>query len=129
MATKPVKKMKPTPLAFVPPKKGPGGRPEKVIDADSVYQLGLIHCTAEEAASVLQCDRATIYNRPELIDALKRGWDDGQKSLKRWMHDKAEKGDTTMMIWLSKQRLGYKDKKEEEQHQVVFNVTVNEVPK
>jgi hypothetical protein len=33
-----------------------------------------------------------------------------------------------MMIWLSKQHLGYKDAQPEEASLVIFNVQINEVP-
>lgn len=108
------------------PKKN--GRKKKEIDPDQVFRLAHIHCTVDEIASVLNCHRDTIYAR--FSDVLRRGHEEGQMSIKRKMHDKAfaGAGDTTMLIWLSKQRLGYKDKQPEEATQVNFNVYVNEVP-
>lgn len=103
------------------------GRKKLDIDGESVYKLGLIHCTIPEVAAVLGCSQATITGR--FLGDLHRGHDEGQMSLKRRMHEKAMTGDTTMLIWLSKQRLGYKDKQPEEATQVHFNVYVNEVPK
>jgi len=107
------------------PKKN--GRHKLDIDPASVFELAKIHCTAEEIASVLKCHRDTIYAR--FSDVLRAGHEEGQMSLKRKMHEKAMSGDTQMLIWLSKQRLGYKDKQPEEATQVNFNVYVNEVPK
>lgn len=108
------------------PKKN--GRHKLDIDPESVYSLAKIHCTAKEIAAVLNCHVDTIYAR--FSDVLQRGHEDGQASLKRKMHQKAldGAGDTQMLIWLSKQRLGYKDKQPEEATQVNFNVYVNEVP-
>lgn len=105
------------------------GRPKVVVSYEAVYDLALIHCTADEIAATLRCDRAVIYEK--FVDALRRGHEEGQKSLKRKMHEKAfaGNGDTTMLIWLSKQRLGYKDKQPEEAMQINFNVFVNEIPK
>ena len=57
-------------------------------------------------------------------------------SLKRKMHQVAleghkGEGDTSMLIWLSKQRCGYKDppRAPEEASNTVINVHVKEVPK
>lgn len=105
------------------------GRHKLGVDPESVYKLGLIHCTAEEAASVLGCHKDTIYNR--FFDDLKRGHEDGQMSIKRKMHEKALSGagDNTMLIWISKQRLGYKDRQPEDTGNVNLNVYIDEVPK
>ena len=105
------------------------GRPKVMVSYEAVYDLALIHCTVDEIAATLRCDRSVVYER--FADALQRGHQEGQQSLKRKMHEKAfaGSGDTAMLIWLSKQRLGYKDRQPEEQTQINFNVYVNEVPK
>ena len=100
------------------------GRPKKDITDDQVYKLGLIHCTVEEAAAVLDCSRDTIYAR--FSDALRRGHQDGQKSLKRKMHEIAMDGNVSMLIWISKQRLGYKDAQPEDQPSTTINVTISQ---
>jgi hypothetical protein len=109
------------------PKKN--GRKKKNIDPAQVFRLAHIHCTVNEIASVLGCAVSVIYER--FPEQLRRGHEEGQMSLKRKMHEKAFAGvgDTTMLIWLSKQRLGYKEKQPEEATQLHFNVYVNEVPK
>ncbi len=105
------------------------GRPKVQITAQQVYDLAKIHCTANEISASLNCATSVIYDH--FSESLRRGHEDGQMSLKRKMHEKAfaGNGDTTMLIWLSKQRLGYKDKQPEEQTQINFNVFINEVPK
>lgn len=105
---------------------GPG-RNKKEISSDQVYRLALIHCTANEIAAVLDCHKDTIYDR--FSDVLQRGHEEGQMSLKRKMHEVAMAGDTKMLIWLSKQRCGYKDVQPEDATQINFNVYTNEVPK
>jgi hypothetical protein len=106
-----------------------GGRPKVTITAQQVYDLAKIHCTADEISACLNCAASVIFDR--FSEPLRRGHQDGQQSLKRKMHEKAfsGSGDTTMLIWLSKQRLGYKDRQPEEQTQINFNVFINEVPK
>lgn len=103
------------------------GRPLKEITEDQVYRLALIHCTIPEIASTLDCGISTIKDRFSAV--LHRGHEEGQMSLKRKMHEVAMAGDTKMLIWLSKQRLGYKDVQPEEATQVHFNVHVMEIPK
>lgn len=104
------------------------GRHKLDINADSVFRLAKIHCTAAEIASVLRCSRETIYDR--FSDDLHRGHEEGQMSIKRKMHEKAFKGDgdTQMLIWLSKQRCDYKDRRHEEETNTTFNISIKEVP-
>ena len=106
--------------------KNKGGRPKKDIDPNLVYDLAKIHCTKEEIATILGCSRETLYAR--FSDVLQKGDDDGKKSLKRKMHEVAMNGNVTMLIWLSKQRLGHKDRQPEEAPNTVINVQINEVP-
>lgn len=106
-----------------------GGRPPTPVTHEMVYELAKIHCTADEIAGTLNCARSLIYEK--FMDSLRKGHEHGQQSLKRKMHEKAfaGNGDTTMLIWLSKQRLGYRDRHPEEATQINFNVFINEVPK
>lgn len=108
------------------PKKN--GRHKLDIDGRSVYELGKIHCTIPEVAAVLGCSVATITSR--FIDDLHRGHEAGQMSIKRKMHEKAFKGDgdTSMLIWLSKQRCDYKERRQEEEQNITFNINIKEVP-
>jgi len=105
------------------------GRPKVIVSYEAVFDLALIHCTADEIAATLKCDRSVIYEK--FADALRKGHEAGQQSLKRKMHEKAfaGNGDTVMLIWLSKQRLGYRERHPDEQPQMNFNVYINEVPK
>ena len=120
-ATAPVAKKK-----FGGPQEG-SGRPLLKIDPQQVFRLAHIHCTIKEIASVLDCSIDTIQER--FSDVLHKGWDDGQMSMKRKMHEIAMAGDTKMLIWLSKQRLGYKDTQPEDATQINFNVYCREIPK
>lgn len=109
------------------PAKNKGGRPRRDITYEQVMGLAAIHCTEKEIASYLKCSVSTITER--FSAALREGWDQGQTSLKRKMHEKALAGDTQMLIWLSKQRLGYRDKQPDEVQQINFNVITHEVPR
>ncbi len=107
--------------------KNKGGRPKKDIDPKLVFELAHIHCTDDEIASVLGCATSTLQLR--FSGVLRDGRQDGQKSLKRKMHEIAMNGDTKMLIWLSKQRLGYKDTIPEHHTHTVFNVICKDIPK
>ncbi len=106
--------------------KNKGGRPKKEIDPELVRSLAMIHCTKEEIASIVKCSRETLYAR--FSDVLREGDDQGKQSLKRKMHEIAMRGNVQMLIWLSKQRCGYKDKQPDELPNTVINVQITDVP-
>jgi len=83
-------------------------RPKIVIDENLVYDLAKIHCTMEEIAAMCKCSVDTLERR--FADIIKKGKEEGKQSLRRKMFEKANEGNTTMMIWLSKQHLGMSDK-------------------
>jgi len=116
-----------TAIAKVETKASKGGRPLKEVDENLIFELAKIHCTAKEIATIVKCHVDTIYAR--FSDVLHAGHDEGQMSLKRKMHEKAMAGDTQMLIWLSKQRLGYRDRPPEESHHTTINIFTNEIPK
>lgn len=109
-------------------KKNKGGQPKKEIDEDEVFRLAQTMLPVESIAQYLGCCRDTLYAR--FSDTLQKAREGRKQSLSMVMWEKAliEK-DTKMMIWLSKQHLGYKDSQPEEATQVHFNVYMNEVPK
>lgn len=87
------------------------GRPIIPIDPKQVEALAAINCTVEEIACVLNVDKRTIERRfmPHLI----KGRENGKSSLRRMMYEKAKEGNVVMMIFLSKNMLGYSDKVEQ----------------
>lgn len=94
------------------PKKGEGGRPKKNIDIQLVTRLAAIDCTEREIASAIGVSHTLFFQRkaePEsgIQEAIENGRNQGNASLRRKMHEMAMAGDRTMLIWLSKNRLGY----------------------
>jgi len=87
------------------------GRPPIEVDEDLIEKLASIHCTMAEIASTVGCSVDTLERR--FAETIKRGKDKGKSSLRRIMWKKAQEGNPTMMIWLSKQHLGMSDKIEE----------------
>lgn len=83
----------------------------KAIDPDQVVKLAAINCSYAEIAAVLGCDPSTLTRR--FAQAIEKGRDQGRSSLKRKMWETAMQGNVVMMIWLSKQMLGYKEPKVE----------------
>lgn len=87
-------------------------RPRKNIDGELVKKLASIHCTMEEIAFAVGCSVDLLERR--FADTVKEGKAHGKTSLRRYMwHAATDKGNITMMIWLSKNILGYTDKVEQ----------------
>lgn len=86
------------------------GRPQKKIDPDQVRRLAMINCSYAEMAAVLGCNESTLTRR--FAQVINEGREQGRSSLKRMMWEACQKGNTVMMIWLSKNMLGYSDKME-----------------
>jgi len=83
----------------------------KTIDRDLVYKLACIQCTTQEIAEVCGVTVETLNRRFSKIIA--KGKEEGKKSLRRAMWEKAMNGDTRVQIFLSKQYLGMKDTPED----------------
>ena len=110
------------------PKKNPVGRPKKKLeykDSD-LEKLATMQCTREEIAAFVGCSVSTL--KRNFDPPIKRGWDRGKISLRRVMFDKAIRGNVTMMIWLSKNYLGMKDKVEssEEKEPLPWSYSIEE---
>lgn len=90
-------------------------RPRIDIDTETFRKLCSIQCTLSEIASWFKCSEDTVerYCKRELnmsfADAYKMFSADGRISLRRMQFKSAEKGNTSMLIWLGKQYLGQRD--------------------
>lgn len=88
---------------------------QKFTDDDKalIEKLAAINCTVTEIASAIGCSVSLLSKEPYSYHVAK-GREDGKSSLRRTMWKSAvEDRNTTMMIWLSKQMLGYTDKLEQ----------------
>lgn len=90
-----------------------GGRPKIKLDYGIIEKLANIQCTQEEIASIVGCSVDTLQRRKEFCGIYKTAMDKGKMSLRRMMWQNANSGSNTMQIWLSKQYLGFSDKREE----------------
>ena len=95
-------------------------RPLAHIDWDQVDKLCAIHCTGEEQASILGVDYDTLnrachreHNR-SFADYFAQKSATGKMSLRRRQYTSAMDGNTTMLVWLGKNRLGQSDMPEPE---------------
>src|SRR5271165_1222627 len=84
-------------------------RPSKDLDLDLIEKLAAIHCTNTEIAATIGCD-SSLLSKPRYSEIITKGRERGKLSLRRKMWDTANNGNVTMMIWLSKQYLGFTDK-------------------
>lgn len=99
---------------------GINGRPPKKIDQKQFESACFIQCTYDEICSLFDVTDKTLnkwcretYGTTfsEVYRIKKQG---GKTSLRRMQWKNAEKGNTTMQIWLGKQLLGQRDKHETE---------------
>ena len=101
------------------------GRPPLEIDSKQVFTLASINCTMEEIGLVVGCSVDTLERR--FADVIKEGRAHGRSSLRRHMWEAVQKGNITMMIFLSKNLLGYADRTiqqtsdENEQSKLIIN--------
>jgi hypothetical protein len=86
--------------------------PKKEIDLEQLAKLAQMQLTYEEIAAFFGTSRQTLYNREEVREIIERERLNGNGSLRRDMWTAAKNGDRQMMIWLSKQYLGMKEKTE-----------------
>lgn len=89
----------------------PAGRPKAKVDTAQVEQLAAINCSVDEIAAVVGVHTRTVQRN--YATSIQKGRERGKSSLKRKMWEVAMGGNVTMLIWLSKQMLGYTDKIEE----------------
>ena len=84
------------------------------IDFEEVEKLAARDCTEKEICYVLGISVRAFQNRKErdaeLQESIDRGRSKGNASIRRKMFELAMNGDKTMLIWLSKNRLGYTDR-------------------
>ena len=104
-----------------------GGRPKAMLDPDAIELMAASFLPVSSIAKILGVNPDTLYAR--YSENLQRGRENRKYGLACAMWDKAlTEKDTKMMIWLSKQHLGYRDQLPEEAKQTHINVYVNEVP-
>lgn len=96
----------------IEPPKNKVGRPNVVIDYETVEKLAGIMCTQEEISSYLGISVRALQNDKEFMRVYKKAIDTGKMSLRRSQMTLATGGNTTMAIWLGKQYLGQTDKLE-----------------
>jgi len=84
------------------------GRPNKKVDEKVIANLSQIGCTQEEIGSVVGISARTLQRR--FSDLVEENKNIGKASLRKRMWASALKGNPNMMIWLSKNYLGMKDR-------------------
>lgn len=94
------------------------GRTQATIDWDTVGKLLEAGCSGESIAAQFGVHRTTLYNRCKAdmgvtFSALSQQKKMlGDNLLRAKQYQTAMSGNTTMLIWLGKQRLGQSDKNE-----------------
>jgi len=95
------------------------GRKQIEINWSDFEKLCSMQCTLIEIASWFKCSEDTVERAckrqygENFADVYKKKSCKGKISLRRQMFETALGGNVTMMIWLSKQHLGFSDKLEQ----------------
>ena len=84
------------------------GRPKKELDKYIIGNLSQIGCTQEEIGSVVGISARTLQRR--YADLVEENKNIGKASLRKRMWKAALNGNPNMMVWLSKNYLGMKDR-------------------
>jgi hypothetical protein len=99
-------------MTTIRPKEGLG-RPSAVIDLLSVERAAAIGCPVEDIAALLGIGRRTLYDHmerdPAVADAIEKGRGTGRATVRRMQWEKAQTGDTSMLIWLGKILCGQRE--------------------
>ena len=94
------------------------GRPTIEIKEDQFESLCGLQCTLTEIAGFFKCSEDTIENwckktyKATFSECYKKYSQGGKISLRREQWKLAQRGNSSMLIWLGKQWLGHTDKVE-----------------
>ena len=90
-----------------------GGRPKAEIDYALVEKLAHIQCTQDEISKIIGITTRTLQKDDEFLRIYNKGMDEGKMSLRRLQWKAAEKGNTTMLVWLGKQYLSQREPRQD----------------
>lgn len=107
-------------------KRPKAGRPPVVVDEQRIIDLCARFCTKEEIAHRVGIHVSTLYRQYK--DVLEKGVALAKSYLRDDMHKAQQRLSVPMLIWLSKQHLGYRDPQPEEVAQSIIHIHVNENP-
>lgn len=88
------------------------GRPRVNIDLDLLQKLCGIHCSKEEIRDIIGISYETLYRRYKKM--MDKAYSEGRMSIRRKRIQIALSGNVPMLIWLSKQLLGERDRVDHE---------------
>lgn len=100
---------------------GAGGRPRKELtdeDFKKLVSMIRIQCTQDEICNIFDMTAETLNTRLEergedsFSTLYKKHQDEGRASLRRSQWKAAEAGNPTMLVWLGKQMLDQRDKRD-----------------
>ena len=84
----------------------------KKIDIEQIEEMAAEFATQEEIARDMGFERTLFRTREDVRAAFERGKNGAKLSLRHLMFNAARSGDRTMLIFLAKNELGYRDNPE-----------------
>lgn len=104
------------------------GRALTQSEVETIETMASYQCSARMIAAVLGVTEKSIFER--YGELLESGRDKGKRLLMHVMWEKATvEKDTKMMIWLSKQYLGFKESWPDVPQSMIYNVNITEIPR
>ena len=89
-------------------RKTTGGRPRLELNLHQVFKLASLGLTNPEIAAIMNCSPDTLERHHREI--LARGREMASASVRRKQFQLAQRGNTTMLVWLGKNLCGQKDR-------------------
>ena len=91
------------------------------VDLEQVEDMASEFCTQEEIADDMGFERTLFHRRKDVAAAFSRGKNSAKMSLRHMMYNAAKSGDRSVMIFLAKNELGYRDNPEQSKQEQTKN--------
>lgn len=107
------------------------GRPKVHIDWEKAKEMCLVGSPGTEIAGYFGIDANTVYarcledNGITFTEFSQPFYSKGENIIRKVQYEKAEKGDTAMLIWLGKNRLKQRDKEEDKPANTQYTIKVD----
>ena len=102
---------------------------KKEIDLEQVEEMAAEFCTQDEIATDMGFERTLFHRRKDVRLAFENGKNSAKTSLRHMMFNAAKSGDRSVLIFMAKNELGYRDSPPEEPAQNDVPRVVDDIPR